>query len=71
VEVQVRQSVRESTVVYLLWVEGALHGTCSLSHVSHEVVTLLVVQLVEVIHVPVISHEASASVCLLFKEEQS
>ena len=32
-------------------------------------VTLLVVQFVEVIHVPVVCHEASASVCLLFKKE--
>ena len=71
VEVEVRECVRECAVVDLLRVEGTLHGTCSLCDVGHKVVALLVVELVEVIDVSVVCHEASAVVCLLLEEEDA
>ena len=68
---QVRKGVRESTVVYLLGVEGTLHSASSLSHISHEVITLLIVKLVEIVDMLVVSHEATSSVCLFLKEEET
>jgi hypothetical protein len=70
-EVKVRERVREGAVVNLFRVEGTLHGACSLSHVSHEVVALLVIKFIKVVHVLVIGYEATSSVCLLLEKEET
>lgn len=68
---QVAELVAVSTIVDLLWVECLLHSAGSLSYIGHEVVTLLIVELIEVIDVLVVADEATATVSLLFEEEQT
>ena len=70
-EMQVTQLVAVGTIVDLLRVESLLHGTRHLSHVGHEVVALLVGQLVQVVHMSVIGHEAAPAVGLLLEEEHT
>jgi len=69
VEVQMRQLVAVGTVVDLLGVEGFLHGTGHLGHVGHEGVAVVVAELVQVVHMVLVGHEAAATVGLLLEEE--
>ena len=70
-EVEVGEFVAVSAIVDFLRVENLLHGTGGLSHISHESVSLLVAQLVQVVHVPVIAHEAASVVSLLLEKENT
>lgn len=70
-EVEMAQLVTISSVVNLLGIEGALHGTSSLSHISHEIVALLVVEFIKVVDMLIIADEATATVCLLLEKEKT
>lgn len=70
-EVEMREGVRECPVVDFLRLEGSLHGTCRLADIGHEIVTFALRELVEVIDMMVVCHEAAASVCLLLEEEKT
>ena len=71
VEMEVAELVAVSAVIDFLRIEGALHGTCGLSYVGHEVVALLVVELVEVIDVVVVADEATSAIGLFLEKEET
>ncbi len=66
---QVRKFVTIGTIVNLLWIESFLHGTRNVGHISHELVTFIVAQFVQVVHVAIVGHEATATIGLLLEQE--
>ena len=55
-EMQVAQFVRLSAVIDLLGLEEFLHSARHIGYIRHERIALLIGQLVEVVHMLVISH---------------
>ena len=70
-EMEVAELVAVSPIVDFLRIKGFLHGTGHLGHVGHERVALIVAQLIEVVHMTIVSHEATAAVGLLLKKENT
>ena len=66
-EMQVGQLVAVGTIVDFLRIESLLHRTRHLSHVCHEGITLLVRKFIQIVHMAIISHQATTAVCLFFK----
>ena len=71
VEMEVAELVGVSPIVDFLGVECFLHGPSDLCHVGHEGVTLVVAELVEVVDMAIVSHEATSTVGLLLKKENA
>ena len=55
---QMAEFVAVGSIVNLLGIEGTLHSTGSLSYIGHKVITLLVVEFVEVIDMVVVAYKA-------------
>ena len=70
-EMQVRKFVTVGTVIDLLRIECLLHGTGHLSHISHEGIAIFVTQFIQVVHMVLIGHEATATIGLFLKEKGS
>ena len=71
VKMQVRQLVAIGAIIDFLRVESLLHGTRHSGHIGHKGVTLLVRELVEVVHVVLVGHKAAAAIGLLLEKESA
>lgn len=71
VKMQVAEFVAVGAIVDLLGIEGTLHSAGSLSDVGHKVVTLLVVEFIEVVDMMVITYKATSAIGLLLEKEET
>lgn len=70
-EVQVAEFIAVGTIVDLFGIERLLHSTRSLSHIGHKGIAFLIGELIEVVHMLVISYKATAVIGLLLKQEKT
>jgi hypothetical protein len=68
---QVAELIGISTIVDFLGLEELLHSARNVRYVCHEQVTLLIGQLIEVVHMLVICNKATTMIGLLFEEEST
>lgn len=71
VEMEMRELIGISAVVNLLGIEYTLHGTGDLCYVSHKSIALVIGQLVEIVDMPIVSHQATSVVGLLLEQEST
>ena len=71
VEMQMAEFVAVGSIVDLLGIEGTLHSTGSLSYIGHKVITLLVVEFVEVVDMVVVAYKATSAIGLLLEKEET